>query len=51
MHKTYHLTYCNHLNVWIRREEDMAVLEGIAYGSELPPDLAENMQLVLDVER
>lgn len=46
-HIFYHRTYCNHLNAWIRREEDTAVLAGIAYGDVLPEDLAENMAALL----
>ena len=47
-HKTYHLTYCNHLNVWIRREEDHEVMMGIVYGAELPEDLLVNMENLLE---
>ena len=46
-HKIYHTTYCNHLNVWIRRAEAQE-LEGIFYGAELPPDLAEHMRMLLE---
>lgn len=46
-HKLYHTTYCNHLLVWARRAETVEELEGITYGAELPPDLAENLAAVL----
>ena len=42
----YHRTYCNHLNAWVRRTE-LPELAGIAYGAELPEDLAEHMAGVL----
>ena len=45
-HVFYHRTYCNHLNAWIRRAE-LPELAGIAYGAELPEDLAEHMAGVL----
>ena len=47
-HILYHRTYCNHLNVWIRRTDDADVLKGITYGSELPDDLLQNMVDVLE---
>ena len=43
----YHTTYCNHLNYYIRRIEDVGVFESVFYGCELPSDLADNMQSVL----
>ncbi len=46
-HKLYHTTYCNHLNVWVRRCETAEELERIFYGANLPDDLAANMQEVL----
>ena len=46
-HKLYHTTYCNHLNVWVRRVDTSEELEGIQYGVELPEDLANNMAEVL----
>ncbi len=45
-HVFYHRTYCNHLNAWVRRAE-LPELAGIAYGAELPEDLAEHMAGVL----
>lgn len=51
-HKLYHTTYCNHLMMWARRAETADELAGIAYGAELPVDLAANMASVLGgVER
>lgn len=47
MHKTYHTTLCNHLNVWIRRTEDDEELAAITYDSVLPADLAANMNALL----
>ena len=38
-HKLYHTTYCNHLNVWVRRCETVAEVQAIKYGSKLPDDL------------
>jgi hypothetical protein len=46
-HVLYHTTYCNHLNIWIRRAETEEELEAIFYGAELPEDLAENLGEVL----
>lgn len=45
-HVFYHRTYCNHLNAWIRRAglEEMA---DIAYGAELPEDLAAGMAAII----
>ncbi len=45
-HVFYHRTYCNHLNAWVRQAE-LPELAGIAYGAELPEDLAEHMAGVL----
>ncbi len=47
MHKLYHTTYCNHLNVWVRRCESVEEVQAIRYGAALPPDLAANMAEVL----
>lgn len=46
-HKLYHTTYCNHLNVWVRRCETVEEVQAITYGTELPEDLAANMLEVL----
>ena len=45
-HVFYHRTYCNHVNAWIARA-DLAELDRITYGAELPEDLAEHMQKVI----
>lgn len=45
---TKHTTYCNLLKVWIKREEDKAVLGGITYGCELPEDLDAQMHSILE---
>ena len=47
VHKLYHTTYCNHLMAWARRAT-ADELEGIAYGAELPADLAANMEGILN---
>ena len=44
---TKHMTYCNLLKVWVKREEDKNVLGEIVYGSDLPADLNEQMQAIL----
>jgi hypothetical protein len=44
----YHTTYCNHLNCYIRRIEDIDELKAIFYGMDLPEDLADNMQNILE---
>jgi len=46
-HKLYHTTYCNHLNMWIRRAESILVLNDISYGVVLPEDLAQNMAAII----
>lgn len=46
-HVFYHRTYCNHVNAWIARA-DLAELDGIAYGAELPEDLAASMKAILE---
>lgn len=46
----YHRTYCNHLNVWIRRAESDE-LPGIFYGAELPADLMENMLALIAAQQ
>lgn len=45
-HVFYHRTYCNHLNAWINRAA-LKELHTIAYGAELPKDLAESMAAIL----
>lgn len=44
---TQQTTYCNALKQWISQETDPAVLGAIRYGSELPEDLAAQMQEIL----
>jgi hypothetical protein len=46
-HIFWHRTYCNRLNAWIRRAE-LDELAGIAYGAELPQDLAAGMAALLE---
>jgi len=45
---TQQTTYCNFLRVWLNRERDPQVLGEIVYGSQLPDDLAAEMQEVLE---
>lgn len=45
---TKHTTYCNLLKVWVKREEDKAVLGGITYGCDLPEDLDAQMHSILE---
>ena len=42
----YHRTYCNHVNAWIARA-DLAELDSIKYGAELPADLAKSMAAII----
>lgn len=46
-HKLYHTTYYNHLAAWVRRCETVEEVQSIAYGAELPDDLAANMAAIL----
>ena len=39
-------TYCNHVNAWIARA-DLAELDSIKYGAELPADLAKSMAAII----
>ena len=45
-HVFYHRTYCNHTIAWLARA-DLAELDSIKYGVELPADLAERMAAIL----
>jgi hypothetical protein len=53
-HIFFHRTYCNHLNVWIRRtktEDELNQIEYTGEISELPEDLAVNfMELIQAVQ-
>lgn len=44
---TYQTTYHNALKQWLKRETDKNVIAGIEYGSDLPDDLAADMQNIL----
>jgi hypothetical protein len=46
-HVTIHTTRFNHLKVWAERATDPAELSAITYASELPEDLAANMNALL----
>lgn len=45
-HVFYHRTYCNHVNAWVKRA-DLEELDSIAYGAELPTDLAGSMSGIM----
>ena len=45
-HIFYHRTYCNHVNIWVQRADEIE-LDGIQYGANLPSDLAEHMAGIL----
>ena len=44
---TQQTTYCNFLNIWLKRETDAEAAAAIQYGSELPADLAGEMTAIL----
>ncbi|MDO4315115.1 MAG: hypothetical protein Q4C45_05005 [Oscillospiraceae bacterium] len=44
---TTQTTYNNFLRIWINRETDRETLAAIQYGSDLPADLATQMQTIL----
>ena len=44
---TQQTTYCNFLNIWLKRETDAAAVAAIQFGSELPEDLAAEMKAIL----
>ena len=44
---TQQTTYCNFLNIWLKRETDAEAVAAIRYGSELPEDLAAEMKAIL----
>lgn len=33
---TYHTTYCNALNIWVSALEDIDMVNGVAYGCDVP---------------
>lgn len=45
---TYHTTYNNMLHALVERTNDVDDLAAITYGMELPDDLAETMQTILE---
>ena len=49
-HILYHTAYCNHLHGSVSRCVAVSDVEGIAYGCDLPADLAANMQTILSAE-
>lgn len=44
---TQQTTYCNFLNIWLKRETDAEAAAAIQYGSELPEDLNTEMNAIL----
>ena len=44
---TQQTTYCNFLNIWLKRETDAEAVAAIQFGSELPEDLAAEMKAIL----
>jgi hypothetical protein len=46
-HITYMTTYNNFLYQWIKRETDPSIIQNIAFGDELPADLAADMTALL----
>ena len=44
---TQQTTYCNFLNIWLKRETDAEAVAAIQYGSELPEDLNTEMNAIL----
>jgi hypothetical protein len=43
----YHTTYCNHINVWVKRCTTADEVNAITYGSTLPDDLKANMEAIV----
>lgn len=46
-HITYHTTYCNMIRTWIARENDCEIIKNITYGGDLPDDLKDYMDKLL----
>lgn len=46
--KLYHVTYCNHLNIWINRSGSVSEVENIFYGIALPEDLQSNFEQIMN---
>ena len=46
--KTYHITYCNHINIWINRVTTQEELDKIYYGCQLPEDLATHLNGIME---
>lgn len=47
-HKLYHTTYFNHLKVWVERCKTKEEIDAIIYGSELPEDLTNSMESIIN---
>ncbi len=48
VHKTYHTTYFNHLKVWINRCTTIAEVNAISYGTQLPDDLNDSLNTIVE---
>ena len=46
---TYQVTFCNHLNIWIKRCTTIDELNSITYASKLPSDLLENFNTIMGI--
>lgn len=49
--KLYHTTYCNHLNIWIKRCTTRDEVAAIYYGIQLPTDLQANFIAIVGEQR
>lgn len=46
-HKTYHITYGNHICMWAKRATTVEELKSITYGCTLPDDLNEHFKEII----
>lgn len=46
-HKTYHITYGNHICMWAKRATTIEELKSITYGCTLPDDLNEHFNEII----
>ena len=47
-HKTYHITYGNHICMWAKRVSTSEELKSITYGCTLPDDLNEHFKAIIE---
>jgi hypothetical protein len=45
----YQTTYCNHINIWIRRCKSKDEIRAIYYGTRLPDDLQANLDYLVRI--